>query len=173
MATALSHPLTKYPLIIGNREGNLRTGSKSTLRKLLVSPVRINAFSLEIDTRTSGHRVLYDGFTPWRRFKPKETYKQWLVYITMKIQLENPNASQIEIINDHYLEKSIKASTRSSRGSVSTRIHLASLDHLDQVMPPGKRWDACFHNIKNKADLVQLVLKFFKSIEGRSLLKFL
>ena len=95
LATALSHPLTKYPLIIADTEGNLRTGSKPTLRMLLISPIRSNALSLEIDTRTSGQRVLYDRFAPWRRFKPKETYKQWLVYITMKIQLENPNASQI------------------------------------------------------------------------------
>ena len=167
LSTALSHPLTKYPLSIAEIDGKLRGGSKSTLRTLLVSPVYSDALSLEIDSRSSRHRVLYDGFALWRRFKPKATYKEWLIYISMKNQLENPNASQNEIINDHYLEESTKASTRASRGSPSTRIHLAS---LDQVMPQGKRWDDFFHNIKNKADLVQLALKFFKSIEGRSLL---
>ena len=82
LATALSHPLTKYPLIIADTEGNLRTGSKSTLRKLLVSSLRSNALSLEIDTRTSGHRVLYDGFAPWRRFFNEIV--PWLTFLSQE-----------------------------------------------------------------------------------------
>ena len=50
--TALSYPLTKYLLSIATVEGNLRTGTKSTLRKLLVSPEHSDALSLEIDSRT-------------------------------------------------------------------------------------------------------------------------
>ena len=38
-------------------------------------------------------------------------------------------------------------------------------------MPQGKAWDNFFNNIDNKTDLVKLALEFFKSLEGRSLLK--
>ena len=139
----------------------MRTGSKSSLRKFLVSPDRSDAASIELDERTTNMRVLLDGFALWRIFKPRKTYKEWLSNIITKLQSTYTNASQIEIINDHYLECSIKSATRSARGAKSVRVYLES---ADQIMPQGKAWDNFFNNIDNKTDLVKLALEFFLKV---------
>ena len=74
-------------------------------------------------------RWIYDGMAILRILKPKSTYRELMESL---INVITPSSRScpitIEIVNDIYLQDSIKNQTREKRGSTSVRTHLNSLE---------------------------------------------
>ena len=104
---ALKHPLTKYPLSIASTDGLLRqSNTKSTLRHFLINKVP-GAINLDAPKEA---RWIFDGFSLYHQFKPRETYKEWFKCILLSIMpSEALRPIRIEIVNDSYVERPVKA----------------------------------------------------------------
>ena len=94
----------------------------------------------------------------YRRFKPENTYREWLVKVirdAMTLPLEN-EAIEVHIVNDQYWKCSTKNDTRLARGDgeISYMVHVKS---VDQKMLKGKDWNDFFYNGENKEDLIQMI----------------
>ena len=149
---------------IASTDGMLRQSStKSTLRHFLITKVP-EAINLDAPEKA---RWIFDGFSLYHQFKPRETYKEWFKCILLSIMpSEALNPIQIEIVNDFYGERSVKADLRYTDQCM--KYHLQS---YHQKMPQGREWKKFFTNSENKNNLVRLALEFFKSLEGRLLLR--
>ena len=151
---AFQYPLTSYPLSLSDNKGDLRQGNKSNFRNFLISEsdFLIKATPLKA-------RWIYDSMAIIRTLKPKSTYNEILNSFYSIVKPKGFEELSVEIINDTYLEDSIKNQTRLNRGIKSTRTHVSS---LDQKILPASQWNSFFNNIENKADLVNLIAQYFK-----------
>ena len=77
---------------------------------------------------------------------------------------KNCNPISIELINENYVEYSIKPSTRVKRGEESKRVYVNS---CKQKMLGDKDWKIFFNNISNKQDIISQAVKFFTNPERK------
>lgn len=164
---AFTFPITSIPFSLGYPEGSLRQSDKANFRNWLIDQTPIS----KGDKPPDNARWIYDGMALFRQLKPLKTYKEFFKYL-IKIAIPTlVKPLQIEIVNDVYLKQSTKDDTRSNRAksNESRRIYLSG---FDQLMPQGEQWSDFFNNKENKEDLIALAISFFKSEEGRRLLKY-
>ena len=140
-------------------------GSKAQLRNFLID--QHVAPDVILTDPVTHATWIFDGFSLYHQFKPKATYRDWFESILTSIQPPNKyKAARIEIINDYYLHESVKANVRYDE--ISRRVHLTS---VQQNMLQGEEWKNFFSNPENKNNLTELALDFFRSLDGRKLLR--
>ena len=83
--------------------------------------------------------------------------------------VEKHDRISIDIVNDQYLDNSIKYRTYLSRAerNWSFRVHVQG---TDQKILKGKVWVEFFNNSPNEYYLIELAYSDFQSEEGRSLI---
>ena len=161
---ALAFPLTKYPFSIATPDGFLRQGAKATLRNFLID-LALDAVEVQPPPFP---RWLVDGMSVFRALKSKATYREWFSFALDIIKRDVPaSAKCIEIVNDTYIDNSIKSATRSARNQQIKTFHLSS---LDQKMPEGKSFDDLFSCNSNKNALMELFLNHCRSLPCRETL---
>ena len=82
-------------------------------------------------------------------------------FVTPKAEM---NASEVHIVNDTYLNKSVKNDTRKKRGEPGPRVHL---EGYDQNILQGSKWHEFLYRNENNTDLIGLIARFLK---GRRML---
>ncbi len=164
MEEAFNFPITSVPLSIDTTEYSLRQSDKSQFRNLLIK-------KSESTTDVAPKRCAWfiDGMAAIRSLKAKTTYKEFIYclvqFVTPSRELE-PNS--VGIINDTYIEKSIKEGTRKDRGDKGPRVHFSN---VNQRMLQGVQWESFFHNGENKENLISAIADYLQSKEGRSKLR--
>ena len=73
------------------------------------------------------------------------------------------NASEVHIVNEAYLDKSMKSDTRKKRGQPGPRVHL---EGYDQNMLQGSNWHDFLHQNDNKTDLIRLITRFSMKMDA-------
>ena len=154
------------PLSIATPEGQLRQSNKASLRNFLIS--KSDGVSCEYPKNVTW---FVDGFAAKRSLKPKKRYKDWILRLLRFIE---PPADAlpylIGMINDRYLQKSIKECTRNDCGQSNVNIDIQG---FEQHMLQGVRWNEFFvHNGENKNGLIKLLSRCFQSVEGIKYLKY-
>ncbi|CAM1319293.1 Uncharacterised protein r2_g2746 [Pycnogonum litorale] len=140
---AFTHPITSVPLSIATADSTLRQSDKATLQRFLLEESQC------IKDKPSKSAVwIVDGMAAVRSLKPKTTYRAWMnsliKFVTPKAEM---NASEVHIVNDTYLDKSVKNDTRKKRGEPGPRVHL---EGYDQNMLQGSKWHEFLYRNENK-----------------------
>ena len=108
---AFAFAITFVPLAIANPDNTLRQTDKSCFRNMLI--LECNAMEKEVPKNAS---CFIDGMTTVRTIKPKKVYKDWLEkLITIVEPLKDSCPSFVCVINDTYIEISVKNGTRKLR----------------------------------------------------------
>ena len=148
--TGLKHAMEvskSVPLSLAYPDGHLRQSNQSNLRNVIIKD---STESLS-EYPARGAVWIYDGMALYRRFKPENTYREWLAKVirdAMALPLENESIA-VHIVNDQYWRSSTKNDTRLARGDgeISRRVHVKS---VDEKMLKGKDWNDCFIMVRTK-----------------------
>ena len=161
MDEAFKYHITTVPLAIATTECTLRQSNKSQLRATLVESS--GALYSVVPPNCAW---FIDGMAVIRAADTKPTYKEFFDSIIGKVTpYKTFRPTLVGIINDTYKSRSTKAGTRSERGDPGPRTHIQG---TAQHMPQGLRWKELLHNIENKTDLIELLMKYMQSFECRS-----
>ena len=153
------------PLSIATPEGQLRQSDKASLRNFLIS--KSDGVSCEYPKNAAW---FVDGFAAIRSLKPKKTYKDWILSLLPFIEPPADALScLISMINDRYLQKSIKECTRNDCGQSNVNIDIQG---FEQHTLQGVRWNEFLHNGENKNGLIRSLSRFVQSVEGMKYLKY-
>ena len=152
---AFTHPITTVPLSIATADSTLRQSDKATLQRFLLEESQCIK-----DMPPKPAVWIVDGTAAVRSLKPKPTYRAWMKsLIKFVTPNDEMNASELHIVNDTYLDKSVKNDTRKKRGQPGPRVHL---EGYDQNMLQGSKWHDFLHQNDNKTDLIRLIARFLK-----------
>ena len=159
---ALSFPLTCVPLALASPDGDLRQGSKASLRNHLIE--ESDALTNEPADRAIW---LVDGMAAVRSLPHKETWKEYAAsFIMFCTPSRDSHPAKLGIIFDCYTRSHIKQLTQLRRGTPGKRVYISS---SQQSMPSGKAWQTFLHHPENKTELIHFLVKFMK--ENRNLLR--
>ena len=155
-------PLTCVPLALSSPDGDLRQGSKASLRNHLIE---------ESDALTNEPAVramwLVDDMAAVRSLPRKETWKEYAEsFIMFCTPSRDSHPAKLGIIFDCYTRSHVKQLTQLRRGTPGKRVYISS---SQQSMPSGKAWQAFLHHPENKTELIHFLVKFMK--ENRNLLR--
>ena len=143
----------------------LRQSDKASLRIFFIS--KSDGVSCEYPKNAAW---FVDGFAAIRSLKPKKTYKDWIPSLLRFIEPPvDALPCLIGMINDSYLQKSIKECTRNDCGQSNVNIDIQG---FEQHMLQGVRWNEFLHNGENKNGLIRLLSRFVQSVEGMKYLKY-
>ena len=114
---ALSYPLTTVPLALASPDGDLRQGTKASLRNHMIEDPDL----VTCDTPKEKHWI-FDGMAVIRAMKPKPN---WGIFTESFIKACTPASESkpisIAIIMDTYEEGRVKEMTQKRRGKITTR----------------------------------------------------
>ena len=156
----LSYPLTSVPLALASPDGDLRQGSKASLRNHLIE----DADALTTQPATGAFWIV-DGMAVVRSILCKET---WGEYATAFFSFCTPGRDsfplRLGIVFDCYKESNIKQLTQLRRGMPGRRVFITS---PHQSMPKQNEWSSFLHNPENKTELIHFLVSFLKENQSR------